>query len=72
MIKPFLVAFALFAVPAGAASFDCARAHVPDERAICADRVLNDLDVRMAELLYVNSRTMLMGGNGAQRDEQRA
>jgi hypothetical protein len=34
--------------PAGAASFDCAKAEAADEKAICADRQLNDEDVEMA------------------------
>ncbi len=60
------------AAPASAASFDCARARAADERAICADRRLNDQDVRMATWLEVLGDVQLMGGNGAMRDDQRA
>lgn len=57
---------------ARAASFDCTRARAADERAICADRTLNDQDVRMAVWLDVYRQVQLMGGNGAMRDAQRA
>ncbi|HIF6691408.1 TPA: hypothetical protein ACX37Y_005148, partial [Serratia marcescens] len=42
--------FTALAAPlaAQAASFDCAKAAGSDERAICANRTLNDLDVQMA------------------------
>ena len=33
--------------PAAAASFPCAKAETPDERAVCDTRALNDLDVEM-------------------------
>lgn len=65
-------AFALLCgTTAHAASFDCGKARAPDERAICADRALNDQDVRMDVYLTVASQVQLMGGNGAMRDEQR-
>ena len=35
----------LCATPVAAASFDCAKAKAPDEKAICATRALNDADV---------------------------
>lgn len=60
------------AAPAAAASFDCARARLPDERAICADRALNDQDVRLATWLDALGQLQLMGANGAMRDDQRA
>lgn len=63
---------ALVAAPAAAASFDCARARAPDERAICADRALNDQDVRLATWLDALGRIQLMGANGVMRDDQRA
>ena len=56
---------------ASAASFDCARARAPDERAICDSRALNDQDVRLGVLYEVNSRTLAMGGRGALLDGQR-
>jgi len=63
------LAFALPAV-AHAASFDCGRARAPDEKAVCADRPLNDKDVRMSVLYAVNERTLAMGGRGALMDAQ--
>ncbi len=66
-----LLVAALVAGPASAASFDCTRARVPDERAICADRRLNDQDVRMATWLEVLGDVQLMGANAAMRDAQR-
>ncbi|MFT4254659.1 MAG: lysozyme inhibitor LprI family protein [Caulobacter sp.] len=57
---------------AQAASFDCAKARRPDEKAVCADQALNDKDVRMAVLYDVNKRTMGMGARGALMDGQQA
>jgi uncharacterized protein len=62
---------ALFVVRPEAASFDCDKATTPDEKAICADRSLNDEDVRMATLLEALGGLQLMGANGAMRDDQR-
>ncbi|MEH0197335.1 hypothetical protein V7S57_18260 [Caulobacter sp. CCNWLY153] len=61
-----------FAGAAHAASFDCAKARRADEKAICADRTLNDKDVRMAVLYDINKRTMGMGARGALMDGQQA
>lgn len=61
----------LAAMPATqAASFDCDKAGSPDEKAICADRALNDKDVRMALLYSIDRRFMGMGARGALIDEQ--
>lgn len=38
---------------AKAAGFNCAKAKTPDEKAICADRRINDMDVEMAVRLDV-------------------
>ena len=54
-----------------AASFDCAKARAPDEKAICANLALNDKDVRMSVLYDVNRHTLAMGGRGAMEDAQR-
>ncbi len=43
-MKYVLLLLACLALPARAASFDCARAATPDERAICDDAPLSDLD----------------------------
>lgn len=61
----------LAATPATqAASFDCEKASSADEKAICADRALNDKDVRMALLYSIDRRFMGMGARGALMDEQ--
>ncbi|HRD27956.1 MAG TPA: hypothetical protein PLO65_06620 [Caulobacter sp.] len=65
-----LAAGILGAGAAGAASFNCARAATPDERAICDDRALNDQDVRMALLYDIVRRLVPMGSRGAIMDEQ--
>lgn len=58
---------------ASAQSFDCAKAMHPDEKAVCADRTLGDLDVRMATLWWVlNEAPMMMGARGALKDDQKA
>ncbi|MBQ0821475.1 lysozyme inhibitor LprI family protein [Microvirga terrae] len=57
---------------AQAASFDCAKARTPDEKAICADRGLNDQDVEMA-VLYTQLKPLLgMGARGDMEDAQAA
>jgi uncharacterized protein len=67
-----LAATCAVALPAAAASFDCNRARAPDERAICANRVLNDQDVRVDQLYDITRRLVPMGGRGAIMDDQRA
>jgi uncharacterized protein len=55
---------------AGAASFDCSKAETADEKAVCADRKLNDEDVEMA-VLYTQLKPLLgMGARGDMEDEQ--
>ena len=56
---------------AAAASFDCRQVRTADEIAICGNRELNDLDVRMATLYEVTTGFVAMGQRGAMRDEQR-
>jgi uncharacterized protein len=58
------------AAPATAASFDCRKARTADEKAICAERSLNDKDVRMDVLYGINRHTLAMGGRGALMDRQ--
>jgi uncharacterized protein len=62
---------ALTATAANAASFDCDKARAPDEKAICADRALNDKDVRVSVLYDINRHTLAMGGRDALQDAQR-
>jgi uncharacterized protein len=57
---------------AHAASFDCDRAKAADEKAVCANRALNDMDVSMALLYKLDRRFLPMGGRGALIDEQQA
>ena len=58
--------------PSQAASFDCAKAEAADEKAVCADRQLNDADVEMA-VLYIQLKPLLgMGARGDMEDEQAA
>ena len=60
----------LFAGNADAASFNCAKAKQPDEKAICKSRALSELDVQMATLYGVRMQLpMLMGSRGAAQDE---
>lgn len=55
----------LLAPLAEAASFDCEKAARADEKAICANRALNDKDVEMSV-----SGLFAMGGRGAMQDRQ--
>jgi len=73
MYKPLILASLLLLAitpTTQAASFDCEKAGTPDEKAICADRALNDKDVRMALLYSIDRRFMGMGARGALMDEQ--
>lgn len=54
-----------------AASFDCAKARAADEKAICANRALNDADVKMQTLFEVDGHLMAMGARGDMQDAQR-
>ena len=75
LLAPALVSilFALLAADgAQGASFACGRARTPDERAICADRALNDQDVRVAVMYDFLRGLHAMGGRGAILDDQRA
>lgn len=55
---------------ASAASFDCNKARTADEKAICANRTLNDKDVKLATLYDVIRPMLAMGGRGAVQDAQ--
>lgn len=58
---------------ASAASFDCdSKTLAPDETAICANRDLNDLDVRMATEFKWLSGMYAMGVRGELQDQQTA
>ncbi len=62
---------ALSAGGAEAASFDCTAAKSDDEKAICSDMALSDLDVKMATLFEVATHLVAMGQRGTLQDEQR-
>ncbi|GJE43094.1 lysozyme inhibitor LprI family protein [Methylobacterium soli] len=69
------IALVLAAAGAGsaqAASFPCAKAEAPDERAVCANLPLNDLDVEMAVRFEILKDLLPMGGRGKLRDDQEA
>ena len=56
--------------PAQSASFNCAKAEAADEKAICADRALNDEDVEMA-VLYTQLKPLLaMSARGSLEEAQ--
>ena len=59
-------------VPADAASFDCAKARLADERAVCASRELSEMDVEMAVRFETLAGLVPMGTRGDMGDEQRA
>ncbi|MFT3986837.1 lysozyme inhibitor LprI family protein [Aestuariivirga sp.] len=68
-----LAVWAIAQGPAQAASFDCTlKTLAPDEKAICANRDLNDADVQMVTTLNLLSGLMMMGGRGALWDDQAA
>lgn len=73
-ILAWLLSALSLALPAaaGAASFDCARASHADERAVCADRALNDRDVAMSVLYRLDQRLVPMGSRDAIRRDQAA
>ena len=59
-------------VPAESASFDCAKARLADERAVCASRELSEMDVEMAVRFETLAGLVPMGTRGDMGDEQRA
>ncbi len=73
-LLPTALSFVLVGIaPARSASFDCAKAQAPDERAICANRNLSERDVEMSALWFSYSRIpLLMGANADRRDGQAA
>ncbi|CAG4896311.1 lysozyme inhibitor LprI family protein [Paraburkholderia saeva] len=75
--RQFLHLFATFVATlpmhaAYAASFDCAQAKQPDERAICASRQLSEMDVEMAVRFGTLTGLVAMGTRSDMQDEQRA
>lgn len=61
----------VIAKPAAAASFDCDKPELAaDETAICANRDLNDMDVKMVTTFDLITGLMPMGNRGVVQDEQ--
>ncbi|SFO08525.1 lysozyme inhibitor LprI family protein [Xenorhabdus japonica] len=55
-----------------AASFDCTKAKTPDEKAICSNLKLNDLDVEMSVKYHFLRGLFAMGVSGEIYDSQTA
>lgn len=56
-----------------AASFDCAKSDLKaDEKAICDNRNLNDLDVKMVTTFELMAGLLPMGNRGELQDQQSA
>lgn len=57
--------------PGQAASFDCNKTDLKaDEKAICDNRALNDLDVKMVTTFELISGLLPMGNRGELQDQQ--
>ncbi|AYA41725.1 hypothetical protein HZS38_15420 [Xenorhabdus nematophila] len=54
------------------ASFNCAKAQLPDEKAICSSPKLNDLDVEMSVKYHFLRGLFAMGVSGEMYDNQTA
>jgi uncharacterized protein len=54
------------------ASFDCAHARLPDEKAICTSRALSEMDVEMAVRYQMLTGLVAMGTRGDMQGEQQA
>ncbi|MFL9882331.1 hypothetical protein PQR68_16305 [Paraburkholderia agricolaris] len=67
-----IAAIAVGSVPASAASFDCNRARLPDEKAICASRQLSELDVEMSVRFQMMMGLVAMGTRGDMGEEQQS
>jgi uncharacterized protein len=62
----------LSSASAFAASFDCGRARLPDEKAVCASRQLSEMDVEMSVRYQMLTGLVAMGTRGDMQDEQQA
>lgn len=67
-----LCALGCVALPAQAASFDCKKAKQADEKAICADRQLSEMDVQVATTYRLLRGLFAMGMRGNLGDSQLA
>ena len=72
-MKKTVLACALFiSFTSSAASFDCAKAKLADERTICTNLILNDKDVEMTTTYRLLRGLFAMGTQGDMQDAQRA
>lgn len=72
-MKNILTAFLIITLPAfsvTAASFDCRLARSADEKAICASRTLNDMDVEMSVKYKFLHGIYAMGAAGELKESQ--
>ena len=72
-MKNILTAFLIITLPAfsvTAASFDCRQARSADEKAICASRTLNDMDVEMSVKYKFLHGLYAMGAAGELKESQ--
>lgn len=74
-MKIRMLVFTLLLLPATSfsASYDCNKMSLlPDEKTICDDRTLNDMDVKMATMYHFVQDFYGMGSQGAMREDQAA
>ncbi|MBI6547779.1 lysozyme inhibitor LprI family protein [Xenorhabdus lircayensis] len=71
-MKYFWLMLLLLTPPSLAASFDCAKAKAPDEKTICSNQKLNDLDVEMSVKYHFLRGLFAMGVSGEMYDNQTA
>lgn len=71
-IKTMLMSLGISAMTSAYAenSINCAKARLPDEKAICRSVELQKLDVKMTTLFEVSGHLMAMGSRGAMQDRQ--
>ena len=73
MIRSSIVIISVLAgTAATAASFGCEKATAPDEKAICADRGLNDADVKMTTMFDMELHLVAMGERDTLHSTQKA
>lgn len=70
IIQGIFIIACMFTAKSYAASFDCSRATIQTEHAICENLDVNDADVRMATSYKIVNKLMPMGTRSAIRDEQ--
>lgn len=71
-MKYFLIILLIISPLSFAASFNCEKATALDEKIICSNRVLNDLDVEMSVKYHFLHGLFPMGTSGEMLDDQAA